>query len=676
MAITPSQIELERRDEAFDLLASKFPKRYGVKGTEYLRGLLEAFATGDGYIASQIEAARDNLIAVTATGSYLDRRAGLYGIVRGQGAGLLDGDFQKLIPKLGFSPKQITNIMLQLVDTIYGPYASHANTTSSISEPYVMEDGFNLKVRVDDTEINVVFETEDFLNISTATAQEIATAISKKTAGRLIGSVLTNARTGEKFLNIRTSTIGAQGFIQVIGGDAQAKLRFPETRDVTNAIRTWSVTRYLGTDEMVFTVASGPVPNLSAAGVSRGDIVSIRADSGFALNNTGNFEVTFVGTNYFRLRNGDGVEESSITQNQADDFTFFKPDLENVLLTARPAAILETSAREITVILPVTSPIVKRTLRGGHHFHQGYTTVNSATSNTVTIGSTSGFATSGAFKPVLARDLSSGVISSIGASTATLINADGWPAQGAFTAGNNPGVYYYYNARSGNQLQGVTPAPPASIVGAEVKYVSRYKYTGTSGSTLTGVYPDPSSIVGQEIFANDSIIESNFPGSFMYDPDAQFICSKNAALIQDDVNRGDVKTLIPVDDCTNFDETGNFVLEFGTSNQEGPIRYLAKIGTTGIVCDPSHVFSKDHLSGARIRMIRQLGPYVPKTDGRDLAVYHTSTSPARDLLATYLRLIAASGVSFRFEIRIPEQKWEVKPNLYSTDPLATELVVV
>jgi|GEM_PF-5543961 len=675
MAIVPSDLELERRAEAFELLASKFPKRYGVKGTEYLRGLLLALSTGDGFIASQVEAARDNLIAVTATGSYLDRRASLYGIVRGQGAGLLDDDFQNIIPKLGLSAKQITNVMLSLIDTIYGPYASHANATAALPEPYALSDQFSLRVRVDDTEQEIVFETADALNVSAATAEELATAVSKKTRGRLIGSVLTNARTGEKFLNIRTSTIGSQGFIQVLGGDAQTKLQFPEIRPVTNAIRSWDVTRYLGTDEMVYTITAGGSPDFKTAGVSRGDFVTIRTDSGFDLHNTGTFKVSFVGGNFIRLVNGNGIPELGVSQNQVDDFTYYRPDLGNVLLSERPAAIVETNARELIVILPVTSPIVKRTLKGGHHFHQGLTNAVGVTSNTVTLGSSAGFdPLGGATRPVISRRASKGIVSSIGATTVNLISAEGWNVSGSFHAANDPSVFYYYEGKSGNQLQNVTPTPESSLAGAPVKYIERYTYTGVSGNDLTGVFPNPTQLLGAELMACGALLVENFPGGFLFDPGAQFINSKNATAIAQDIDQGDVKTLLQVDDVTDFNEEGHFVIEFGTDAQEGPIRYLAKIGTAGIIVDPSHVFQKDHLKGSTIRMIRQIGPYTPKADGRDYPIYTTSTSPARDLLARYLRLIAASGVRIRFEIRIPDQKWDVRTNLYSTDPLATELV--
>src|SRR5277367_3497536 len=91
------------QNDAYLRLLSKFPKRYKAAATTYLSGLLQALAVGDGFIDYTVQAVHDNLLVVSATGSYLDQRAGVYGIVRDQATGIQDSDFQQLIPKLGMS---------------------------------------------------------------------------------------------------------------------------------------------------------------------------------------------------------------------------------------------------------------------------------------------------------------------------------------------------------------------------------------------------------------------------------------------------------------------------------------------------------------------------------------------------------------------------------------------
>ena len=666
--------EIQRQQEALAALLNKFPKRYQASETQYLRALLAGLSIGDGFIASQVESVRDNLFAVTASGRFLDRVAGTYGVVRGQGTGVLDADFRKIVPIMGASPKQISTTLLQIIDIIYGPYASHANTTATNPSPYNLLSGQSLKIKIDSNLVEVVFGPEDAANLASITAEEVAIAISQKTQGKAVGSVLTDARTGDQYVNIRTATIGSQGFIQVFGGDAQAKLKFPEIKPVSMTLATYSVSNYLGTDEMVYTVTAGAAPDFIVAGVQKGDFVNIREDSGFDFSNTGTFEVTFAGAGFFRVKNGSGVVEAGVTLAHLDDFTFFKPNLANVLLSARPAALIETSPRELTVILPVTSPVVKRTLFGGHHFHQGLTDVLNTTLNTVTIGSTNGFATTGAIFPTLSRKVARGTVSTVGATTVTLIDGANWPSKGSFFAANTRS-FYYFSGKLGNQLTGVNPSPPVSLAAAPIIYAERYRYTGISGSTLTGVYPDPTGLTGYEVSAAGALSNPNFPGSFLYDPNAKYIAAQEASFITETIRQGSVKTLLQLDDCAAWPESGHFVLERGTSKEESvPIRYLAKIGTKALIVDPSHVFEKDHLSGVSIRLVRQIGAYIPRNDGSDYAVYTTSTSPARDLLMSYLKQIAASGVRLKFIIKVPTQKWPLLPNLYTTDPLGTTIV--
>jgi hypothetical protein len=119
MIITNATLKEKRQQEAFDRLRSYFPKRYNINKTTNLKAFLHGLSKGDGYIDYQVEAVRDNLLVMTAQGKYLDRLAGQYGIVRGQGSGVQDSDFRQLIPLLGPSPKQVTEILNKIIDIVY-----------------------------------------------------------------------------------------------------------------------------------------------------------------------------------------------------------------------------------------------------------------------------------------------------------------------------------------------------------------------------------------------------------------------------------------------------------------------------------------------------------------------------------------------------------------------------
>jgi len=660
--------------KAFDVLASKFPARYRVKGTAYLKALLEALATGDGYIDTQIEAVRDNLLVVTATGKHLDRRASQYGVVRGTGTGVQDDDFRKLIPVLGMSPKQITHSLQRIIDAIYGPYASHANISASAPGPYTLSDGSRLLILVDGTELEVYFRPEDAVSITAASAEEVATAITNRTNGKVIGSVITNTRTGDSFVNLRTATIGSQGFIQILGGDAQSAMRFPEIRPTRQTLGTWTVTRYQGSDEMVYTETDpAQTPSIRTSGVRTGDRVTVRSDSGLNSGNCGSFEITFVDESSFRCSNGDGVPEAGISNHHVDDFVFYRANLGNVLLAARPATILQTGDKELTVLLPVTSPIVKRTLRGGHHFHGGLSVLTGATSNSATLGSTSGFSSTGSIHVVTSRKSSEGTCSTIEPSTIVLVSSEGWPTSGAVYSSVTQ-TFYYYNGLSGSSLTGVTPQPPSSLAGSPLKYSDRFLYTGIAGNILTGVYPDPTATIGLEVTSQVELIPG-FVGSFIFDPTAPFMAASESTRFTETVQQGSSRTVVGVGDVTNWPAKGYFVSEPSTKEQEGPIKYFTKVGSHALIIDPGHVFKRDHLTGTVIRLVRaeNIGPYKPRTTGEDYAVYLTGTSQARTLLAQYLQDIVAAGITLIFNIQVPDQKWPVSTQLYAAGPTDTTL---
>jgi hypothetical protein len=191
---------------------------------------------------------------------------------------------------------------------------------------------------------------------------------------------------------------------------------------------------------------------------------------------------------------------------------------------------------------------------------------------------------------------------------------------------------------------------------------------------LNGVYPDPTAIVGDEVTQGSSQIIAGYPGSFLYDLNAPFIASNLAVQIDQEIEQGSSQTVVQVSTLpAGWPATGSVVFNFGLGTQEGPVKFNAVIGTGALMLDPSYVFQNNYLPGSTVRLVRQIGPFIPNTDGSDYPVYITSTSPARDLIAEYLEQIAAAGVVIQFIINIPPQKWAALPTLYASDPQATSL---
>jgi len=65
-------------------------------------------------------------------------------------------------------------------------------------------------------------------------------------------------------------------------------------------------------------------------------------------------------------------------------------------------------------------------------------------------------------------------------------------------------------------------------------------------------------------------------------------------------------------DTSDFpDQESYIVLDFGTDNQEGPIRVLGRPSTGSLLIDPSYRFKKTHEVGADITLIHETKPYSP-----------------------------------------------------------------
>jgi hypothetical protein len=680
--------------QSLDALLAQLPKRYNAGGQKRLKALLQAIASGDDYIEDTIEAVRDNLLSPTASGAHLDRRASLYGVTRGNGTGIMDVDFRRLIPLLGMTPKQITTTINGLLDVVYGPYSTHANLQSALGEPFHLVDGDQLNFMLDSSPLSIAFNASDFVSISAATATEIATAITRKTGGRILGDIYADARTGAIYVTIRTSTIGPQGFLQVVGGNAQNRMRFPNVRPTALGTATWNITRG-SADQMIYTLSAGVWPGLSAAGVERGDLVTIRTDSGLNSANCGTFPLAAFGTNYFVIKNGGGLPQSGAAQAHSDDICFYYPKLANVLIDSRPAASIETQARKLVIMMPVTSPVVKRTLKGGHHLHGGLAGVLAVTSNTAQLSNVNSFPAGGFIRPTQWRGSASGTVSSAVSTNVTLLNAQGWPTSGSFFSPTQR-AFYQYSGVSGNVLTGVSPTPPSELAGQTIQFTPLWKFTGVSGATLTGVYPDPTPLLGLEVTSGGAQVIPGYQGGFLFDtgknpgtigfdsvhytwhpallsPPPDFITSNVSTYLTENILQGSNRTLVQMNDITQFPDTGSVVFEYGGRFQEGPVKFLGRSGSGGLILDPSYVFQMSHSKGVEVRLVRLVGVYTPRFEGEDYPTYSTSTSPTRALLQQYVRDIAAAGVSLSFDVSLPTYKWAIPVSLYSVDPNKTAL---
>jgi len=131
--------------------------------------------------------------------------------------GLLDEDFQQLVPNLSLKQKQISKSFYDTMDVFWGPTFSRANVTSTINQPYAVSSNHTFSLRIDGGPVqSVTVAVGDTRLPGGATAAELARII-----GRLEGltvQVVEDIATGQKRLNFRTNTVGTRGSIEFVTG--------------------------------------------------------------------------------------------------------------------------------------------------------------------------------------------------------------------------------------------------------------------------------------------------------------------------------------------------------------------------------------------------------------------------------------------------------------------------
>ena len=211
----------------FDRYTRNIPRVYKPRVNPNIKALLKAWATGDDEIVTQLQNTKSQLFIRNAEGGFLDRLASGVGVSRPSALGLLDDEFQELVPNLSLKAKQIRKIFYDTMDVFWGPLFSRANTETGNIAPFNVSTGDIFKVKIDggdEQEIKAL--TGDIAIGGTATAQEIADILSR-TKGATI-SVITDQLTGDESINIRTNSPGAKGSVEIISSSmvGSSKLDF------------------------------------------------------------------------------------------------------------------------------------------------------------------------------------------------------------------------------------------------------------------------------------------------------------------------------------------------------------------------------------------------------------------------------------------------------------------
>lgn len=359
-------------DQIHDLL----PKHLNSKSNTNWRALIDAVGQVDQDTADLISEVRKQFFIKTASRPYIDRLAANHKISRPKLVGMDDPSFRQYIPVLSYQPKQVKLIVDQLLDIFFFKESTTAFISSSNYQPFVFKNGWELELLIDEQYIDrVIFTTNDFTNISNASANEIVAAINRQTkycyATAYYDSVSKNT-----FIKIFSNTVGSKGSLRVNGGRANIALRLNGFIDVAgNGINTqWNVTK-IG-DQVNLSYIGGTNPNLNV--LEAGDIIIIDLtgnEGSFAISNVDLVTNSVTFTNLF-------ATVGTFTNLTANDVKFIRPNKYVAYLNPKRAMTWETSPGEITVEMPTSPPVVKRSLQGSIHVNGVFSQMSNRNSNT------------------------------------------------------------------------------------------------------------------------------------------------------------------------------------------------------------------------------------------------------------------------------------------------------
>ena len=451
---------------------------------------LKAIATGDDYVSTVNQFIFKQAFLATASFPYLINRASDEGLSYPYTLGISDDNFRKFA--LTVTAEKITlSSVLATLSVFYTDFATRASITSSSYEPFNIQPGYQLNLVVDGASIPVTFQSSDFLSVGAATAEEISAAINRYFVyNRVLASatVYTDPSTNFNYVRVFSGALGLQGSVQVLGGQAQDILLFPQKLGINGADTsiTWSV-HYSPTvsGNARYKFVSGSNPNQLYL-LNVGDYVNIYpafgTSTGFATNNQGTFQVLVVGVDYFEVYNPNMTVQSSVTSapssNIYSTITFYQP-VKNTIYSNSTYATASLSQKSVlNVYLPAVSPIVQRQRPFGAYF---------VTPTTLTVPSVPSPAYTYAFFVVI----------SSGPTTATLAVSS--------TTGFSNGQYIYLgpNAEIGDDLYG-----PITVTSGHIAF----PYTGTTTTGSYRLYGNPALITATLARNQAGVIRAYVPG--------------------------------------------------------------------------------------------------------------------------------------------------------------------
>lgn len=683
-------------------LHDRLPELFNSRNNTNWKAIVEAIGGQDDVTSDLIEQVRQQFFVKTAQRPYIDRLGANNNVNRPRFVGMDDPTFRRYIPVLAYQPKQVKLILDLLLDIFFFKDSTTTFIESTASAPFNLKDGWELEMRVDsdpDKEELIKFSAEDFTDISQATADELVSAINRQ-AKNFYAVKYEDSIKKRIFIRIFTRTIGSKGSIEMTGGRANFALKFSKVfnEKAGNGNNTiWQFTK-IG-DEVSMKYIGGNSPQIDS--VQEEDIVVLDMPG-----NEGSYRVTSVdlGEQIIRYRN---LFSTVGTQQQVQqgDVHFLNNYKAAVYKQRRRAITWEIQSGEILVELPTSPPVVKRNRKGAAHLNGEEATMTQYISDSsIELDDAADWPDTGFILIEPEQQIKSRHLTSL-----EDIVAD-YNFKGRLIGRE---TMHRYTGKVGNVLTGITPAlPPVSEV-LSVNIVSavrtndimtvttdaphkltkgmhaavqgmtptigmseyspngsweiteivsptkfKVKAVGDDGQSTGGVVRAERiglSPEGSKVLLHTAVLQPDKHGPYMWDTNAAFVLSSLTTNLTASIKAGDTARGIEVNPNDILNEQGYLVFDFGTENQEGPIRYFFKPNSNTIAIDPSHVFQKNHDAGSSVTMIRRRGAHILSGAGSEFPAYVTDTSAARKVLFDLMQQVKSVGIFINFLVRFPEQ---------------------
>lgn len=580
--------------------------------------ILAALAQNAILLVNSAGAVNDQLYISSASDTYLDDALAKYGIVRPASVGLSDDVFRQIGIQVK-NRKQVRDLINQLLDIIFGDEYVKALNSARALEPYALEDGDTLIVNFDDLNtITIPFTSNQFENISAASAQEVADAITKTISSQgFTGSAISQNDGNGNYVQLVSNTIGPASSITVVGGSAETVLKFDSPIAAGGNMSTqWTLTLQPG-GVIRFTWSGGANPQVGQ--VEAGDYVNVFGGGFASSSNEGTFTITTaiggaVGTAYFEVSNPLG-SSGTIVQGTDDAVLFYNPVRKTLSSVLSYAAVYQTQSRTLQIFLPAATKVVRRERQGSAHLH--YPPAGTFTFNENPVdGDVFGITTTTSFTAGTDFQIGDTVLETV-TNLAAVIN--GISGLVAFVNSDNI----------------------ASLQSDDLNLTLTITYTGSQTIVASGMLGDNTSLV------------PNQPGPYMYDLTQPFTVSNVNTVLTQDLD-GTMSRVITVEDSTGFPDTqGYLIFDYGYATQEGPVPYIASPSGTTILISPAYTIQNSHSEGSSVFLVAQKSPVSLAQDGSDYEFFLTDVTSGRTYAQDLITSIAATGINIVFTVLLP-----------------------